>query len=91
MADRSYTTFKVKRGIEKTVLFGETQVTSGGGDTITLGELKATASPFEVYLIKKSDGSEMACSHAAGTNVVTINGAGTNVDCFFMAYGYRAA
>ena len=87
MADRSYNTLKTKRGIEKTYVFGETTVTNA--DTITLNELHATKSPLEVYIIKKSDGTEMTCTHAAGTNVVTISGASTNIDCLFMAWGYN--
>jgi len=77
----------MKRGIEKSIIHGETQVSNA--DTFTLNELKATVNPLNVVLWKKSDGSELTNTHAAGTNVVTISGAGTDVDCFFMAYGYR--
>jgi hypothetical protein len=87
MVDRNYTIFKIKRGIEKTVLHGETQVSNT--NTITLNELKATVNPLNVVLWKKSDGSEMTNTHATNNNVVTITDTGTDVDCFFMAYGYR--
>jgi hypothetical protein len=87
MADRTYNTWKTKRGIEKTFVAGETTVTQA--DTITLNELYATSNPLNVYIMKKSDGSEMTQTHAAGTNVVTITGAGTNVHCVFMAWGYN--
>lgn len=87
MASRTYTPFKVKRGIEKTLLMGETTLSTS--DTFTIGELKATANPLYVSVFKKSDGSTATITYAAGTNVVTITAVGTNIDCFFMAYGYK--
>jgi hypothetical protein len=88
MASRSYTPYKIKRGVEKTYVLGETIISNA--DTVTFGELKSDSNPLGVYIMKKSDGTEMTQTHAAGTNVVTITGAGTNVDCLFLVWGYRA-
>ena len=88
MVSRSRTPLKTKRGIYETVEFGE--VTVSNADTFTVGSLYATANPYSVTVIKKTDGSAMTCTYAAGTNVVTITGAGTSVDCLYMAYGRRS-
>ena len=88
MASRGRTPKKTIRGIYESVEFGE--VTVSNADTVTIGSLYASANPYNVVLWKKTDGSEMTNTHAAGTNVVTISGAGTNVDCLYMAYGRRA-
>ena len=88
MANRNRTPRKTIIGIYEAVEFGYTIVSNA--DTVTIGSLYATANPYSVTLIKKSDGSAMTCTYAAGTNVVTITGAGTNVDCIYMAYGRKA-
>jgi hypothetical protein len=88
MVDRNETVLKGKNGIEKRYEFGEVQVSNA--DTVTLDSFKATVNLLNMYLMKKSDGSEMTNTHAAGTNVVTIAGAGTDVDCIYMAWGYKA-
>lgn len=88
MADRSRIVWKLKRGIYEATEFGETTVTQN--DTVTIGSLYATANPYSVTIIKQTDGSAMTCTYAAGTNVVTVTGAGTNVACIYMAYGRKA-
>jgi hypothetical protein len=88
MANRSRTPRKTIIGIYEAVEFGYTIVSNA--DTVTIGSLYATANPYSVTLIKKSDGATMTCTYAAGTNIVTITGAGTNIDCIYMAYGRKA-
>ena len=91
MAPRSTTVWKIKgqAGIYEVCEWGETEVSQN--DTITIGSLTSVANPYNVVLWKMSDGSEMTNTHAAGTNVVTITGAGTNVRCIYMAYGVKAS
>jgi hypothetical protein len=84
MASRSRQPRKTIFGIYEAVEFGYVVVSNA--DTVTISSLYATANPYSVTLIKKTDG----CTYAAGTNVVTITGAGTNVDCIYMAYGRKA-
>jgi hypothetical protein len=88
MASRSRQPRKTIIGIYEAVEFG--YVTVSNADTFTVSNLYATANPYSVTLIKKTDGSAMTCTYAAGTNVVTITGAGTNMDCIYMAYGRKA-
>ena len=88
MVSRSRTVWKQKRGIYTAAEWGEVSVTLA--DTFTVDNLKATVNPYNVTIIKKTDGSSMTCTYAAGSNVVTITGAGTNIDCIYMAYGVRA-
>jgi len=89
MVDRSET---VKKGINGLnflrIEFGEVEVSNG--DTVTLDGFDSVQNPLNVYMMKKSDGSEMTQTHAAGSNVVTITGAGVNIPCFYIAYGYAA-
>jgi len=86
VADRSYTTKKLLRGIYFNAEFGE--VTVSQNDTVTLGNFSTTVNLSNVYMMKNSDGSEMTQTHAAN-NVVTITGAGTNVLCVYLAYGVK--
>ncbi len=88
MADRARTVWKLKRGIYEAAEWGE--VTVSNADTVTFDCLIATANPYNAVFWKMSDGSEMKNTHAAGTNVVTISGAGTNVKCIYMAYVLKA-
>lgn len=88
MASRSRTVWKTKLGIYEAAEWGE--ITVSNADTFTVGSLVATANPYNVVLWKMTDGSEMTNTHAAGTNVVTISGAGTDVKCIYMAYGVKA-
>ena len=86
MADRSEKILKGKDGIYFRIELGE--VTVSNADTVTFDKFSDTNNLMEAYFIKKSDGSEMTCTHAAN-NVATITGAGTNLDCFYMAYGVK--
>ena len=88
MASRSVTIWKRKTGIYEAWETGE--VTVSNADTFTVSNLIATENPYNVVLWKMTDGSEMTNTHAAGTNVVTISGAGTDVKCIYMAYGVKA-
>jgi hypothetical protein len=88
MVDRSRTVWKLKRGIYEAAEWGEVTVTLA--DTVTISSLFATANPYHASLIKMTDGSAMTCTYVAGTNVVTITGAGTNVKCIYMVYGVKA-
>jgi hypothetical protein len=64
---------------------GEVEVSNG--DTITLDNFDSAQNLTDVYLTKKNGGSEM--TGTISNNVYTITGAGTNVDCFYWAYGYK--
>jgi hypothetical protein len=88
LANRNRIPRKTIIGIYEAVEFGYVIVSNA--DTVTVSSLYATANPYSVTLIKKTDGSAMTCTYAAGTNIVTITGAGTNVDCIYMAYGRKA-
>ena len=88
MADRERTVWKLKTGIYEAAEWGE--VTVSNTDTVTISSLFATANPYNAVFWKMSDGTEMANTHAAGTNVCTITGAGTDVKCIYMAYGVKA-
>lgn len=88
MADRARTVWKLKRGIYEAAEWGE--VTVSQNDTVTIGSLVSTSNPYNAVFWKMSDGTEMTNTHAAGSNVCTITGAGTNVKCIYMAYGIKA-
>lgn len=88
MADRGRTVWKLKRGIYEAAEYGE--VTVSNADTVTIGSLISTSNPYNAVFWKQSDGTEMTNTHAAGTNVCTITGAGTNVKCIYMVYGVKA-
>lgn len=87
MADRSETVWKGKNGILFRAEFGE--VTVSNADTVTFDSFSTTDNLLEAYFIKETDGSEMTCTNAAN-NVATITGAGTNIKCVYLAYGYKA-
>lgn len=87
MADRSYTIRKGVNGIYFRMEFGEATVSNT--DTVTLNNFITTSNILNAVLWKKSDGTEMTNTHAAG-NVVTVTGAGTDVPCVYMAYGVKA-
>lgn len=78
---------KTTRGLYETIEWGEIIVSQT--DTFVLGNHYASANPYSVTLIKKTDGSAMTCTYTAGTSTVTVTGAGSDVDCFYMAYGRR--
>jgi len=85
LVERSEQIWKYIKGLYHCVEFGE--VTVSNGDTWKLDNFHATTNPLVVYLFKKSDGSAMTCTYAAGTNVVTVTGAGSDVPCYYLAYG----
>jgi hypothetical protein len=87
LANKSRTPWKTKNGIYESAEFGE--VTVSNADTVTLSNLKATANPYTVTLVKMTDGSAMTCTYSAGTNVVTVTGAGTDVKCIYLSYGVK--
>ena len=87
MANRSATILKAKNGLNYLrVEFGE--VTVSNADTITLDAFDNTLDLLGFYLMKKADGSEMTTT--VSNNVVTVTGSGTDVDCWYLAYGYLA-
>jgi len=87
MADRNETVWKFKKGLVFAAEFGEVEVSNA--DTVTYSNFSATDNLLEAHLIKAVDGTEMTCTHAAN-NVITITGAGVNVDCVYVIYGYKA-
>jgi hypothetical protein len=88
MPDRSRTVWKLKRGIYEAAEWGE--VTVSQNDTVTIGSLVSTSNPYNAVFWKMSDGSAVASTHAAGTNVCTITAVVTNEKCIYMAYGIKA-
>ena len=88
MVERTPTVWKIKIGIEKASEYGEVEVSNG--DTVTIGSLDSGQNPLRVAFFKKSDGNEMTCTYAGGDNVADITGAGTNIDCIYVAWGYKA-
>jgi len=87
LADRARTVWQLKIGIEKTAEFGKVEVSQN--DTVTFDSLDSARNPLEVLLVKLSDGTAMACTHAGGNNQATVTGAGNNVDCIYIALGYN--
>jgi len=78
--------WKFKKGIYFAAEFGEVEVSNA--DTITFSNFDSAQNLLNKYLMKKSDGTEMTGS--ISNNVVTISGSGTNIDCVYMVYGYKA-
>lgn len=87
MADRNETVKRAIGNVYYRIEFGE--VTVSNADTFTLDNFSSTDNLTDVYLTKKNAGGEMTCTHAA-LNVVTISGAGTNIQCYYIAYGVKA-
>ena len=88
MVERNRTPWKLKRGIYQAAEWGEVEVSQN--DTVVFSCLTDADNPYNVVLWKKSDGTEMTNTHAAGDNEVTITGAGTDVQCIYMVYGVKA-
>lgn len=86
MVDRSETVWKYKKGILHRAEFGEVQVSLN--DTVTLDGFSSASALMAAKLFKKTDGTEMTSTVAL--NVITVTGAGTNIECIYMAYGYKA-
>ncbi len=86
MVDRAESIWKYKKGIEKRAEFGEVQISQN--DTVTFDSFKSSVALLKAVFVKKSDGSEM--TNTISNNQCTITGAGTNVDCVYMVFGYKA-
>ena len=86
MVDRSETVWKAKNGLLFRVEFGEVEVSQD--DTITFDNFDTSKALLGAVFLKKTDGTEMTCTKAL--NVATITGSGTNIDCVYMIYGYKA-
>jgi len=87
MADRNEDIKKALKGVYFRAEFGE--VTVSNTDIITLDNFSNTNNLSNVYIMKKSDGSEMTQTHT-NNNIITITGAGANIPCVYMAYGIKA-
>ena len=86
MVARNPHPFKHKSDIEKRYEFGEVEVSLN--DTVTFGSFDNSVALLTGKLYKKSDGTEMTTTNAL--NVLTVTGAGTNIDCLYIAWGYKA-
>jgi hypothetical protein len=80
-----YKRFPQGRSIEKIAEFGEVEVSLN--DTVTVDSLHASKAMLNFVLWKKTDGSEMTTTKAL--NAATVTGAGTNISCLYMAFGYK--
>jgi hypothetical protein len=87
LVSRNPTVWKHKKGLLYSAEFGEIELSNG--DTVTFSNFDSSENLLEAYFIKKTDGLEMTCTHAAA-NVVTVTGAGTNIDCLYIVYGAKA-
>jgi hypothetical protein len=88
MVDRVRTPYKVfppGQTMEKISEFGTVELTQN--DTVTFKNFHALKDLLNVVFWKKTDGAEVTATKAL--NVATITGAGTNMDCLYMAYGYK--
>lgn len=66
-------------------------ITVTSGDTITCDDFADEANSLKkAVLMQNSDGTEVACTCSALTNVVTVGGAVTSVECTFFVFGRRA-
>jgi len=86
MVDRAESSVKfgdVKYGYHKSYNVEVTQ-----NDTITLEDFDTTVDLDHALLWKKSDRTEVTTSKAL--NVVTVTGAGSNMDCILYAVGVKA-
>jgi len=86
MVDRAETVWKYKKGLYHRAEFGEVQLSQN--DTVTLDGFKSSAALLKALFFKKADGTEM--TNTIALNVCTITGAGSNVDCIYVIYGYKA-
>lgn len=86
MVDRSYTVWKTKTGILHRAEFGEVEVSQN--DTVTFSGFDSSEDLLNAVFIKKSDGTQLTCT--IDKNVATVTSAGTNMDCVYMVYGYKA-
>ena len=85
MADRDETVKWAKNGLNYLrIEVGEVVVTLN--DTVTLDSFDDATALMGAYLMKKVDGTEMSSTIA--DNELTVTEAGTDVPCWYMAYGY---
>jgi hypothetical protein len=73
------------RSIEKIAEFGEVEVTQN--DTVTFNNFHAAKNLLNVVFWQKTTGT--AVTSTIALNVATVTGAGTNMDCLYMTYGYK--
>jgi hypothetical protein len=86
LVDRSETLKKI--GDVKYYGWAVYEVQVSLNDTVTLDDFSSALNLAKGVLMKQSDGSEVTCSIA--NNVVTVTGAGTNIECVLFVYGVRA-
>lgn len=86
MVDRNESIWEFRKGIQHRAEFGEVQVSQN--DTVTFENFKSSVALLKALFIKKSDGSEM--TNTIALNACTITGAGANIDCIYVVYGYKA-
>ena len=64
------------------------EVTVSNGDTITVDDF-STSENLKMAVINRQDtGAEVTCTYAAN-NVVTVTGAGSNLECYLYVFGKR--
>ena len=87
MVDRNETVLKGKNGLWDRIELGEVEVSSG--DTITLDGFDSARNLLEARVFEKVTGADVTCTHAT-VQKITITGAGTDLACYYVAYGYKA-
>jgi hypothetical protein len=88
MVARSRTTYKVFPPgwtIEKVSEFGEVEVSQN--DTIIFSYHHASKTLLNLALWQKTDGTALA--YTLVNNIATVTSAVTNIQCVFMALGYK--
>lgn len=90
MSDRPETKIKGKDVTYRYAAMYEVEVSNG--DTVTLEDFDSTVALDQAWMVKKNNGAEMTCTKAAGSpyNIVTVTGAGTNIDCILFVVGVKA-
>ena len=87
MVDRSESLKKI--GDVKHYAWAVYEVEVSQNDTVTLGDYVTTENLKKAVVMRKDTGAEVTCTHA-NNNVVTVTGAGTNLQCVLFAFGRRA-
>jgi len=87
LADRAETIIKGKNGLWDRIELGEATVSIG--DTITLDNFNSAQNLLECYVFQKVTGTLVTSTHAT-VQKITITGAGTDMLCYYVAYGYKA-
>lgn len=87
MVARTRTVIKSDEGFMHRWEVGEVEVSHD--DTVTLSEHDSGQNLLNQLVIAKNGGATVVA--AIANNVLTIDpGEGTNVDCFYFVYGYKA-